>query len=289
MSRGSYCALDPADSRCVERPAPRTSDSGRLTTGPIDRTSARRPGVLPKQQGELDVLFDRAIALVRESQIRSAPRRIRATIGSDGFAPRLNRGNQTWANAVRIPRRQTSGLVTNAIYILCGIAATGGFAAFVQETQVNAPMRNSDRQSPWPDHVNVIGVWLHPALYELLENRNISSILSSVDGLHKFIILRGLSFSGSVPIMRIETAWTFDDRIVQSRFGLKYSYVERRPDQILGVLSALCDAKDESSATLHLQGVPVYRLDVANLPEPMDAEAVLDLMDRRQGEGVVFP
>ena len=76
---------------------------------------------------------------------------------------------------------------------------------------------------------------------------------------------------------------------MQAEFGLKFSYAWRDPDQIVDILSTLCDAKDKSSFISNLRDVPLYRQDMANLPEPTDLQAFLDLEDRRQSFGMPRP
>jgi hypothetical protein len=159
----------------------------------------------------------------------------------------------------------------------------------VQETQVNRPLRDSNPQALTPDHQNVTGVWLHPVLYDSLKYHNNINFLSNADKLGEFLAERGLSFSGPLPVMRIEITCSFDDPNVQAEFGLKFSYAWRDPDQIVDILSTLCDAKDKSSFISNLRDVPLYRQDMANLPEPTDLQAFLDLEDRRQSFGMPRP
>jgi hypothetical protein len=209
--------------------------------------------------------------------------------GSHALAPRSSLRAEIGARAARSPQRQASGLVKNTLYLLGGIAATGWFAAFVQETQVNGPLWDSNAQAPMPDHENLTGVWLHPALCEALKDKNNINILSNGVKLGEFLAARGLSFSGPIPIMRVETTSTFDDPNVQAKCGMIYSYVERDPDHLVNILSSLGGAEDKTSFIPNLRDVPLHRMDMANLPEPMDAGAVLDLVYRRQEFGVPRP
>ena len=210
-------------------------------------------------------------------------------LGSHALAPRSSLRDEIRAGVARSPHWQASGLVKNTLYLLVGIAATGWFAAFVQETQVNRPLRDSNAQAPMPDHENLTGVWLHPVLCEALKDKNNINILSNGDKLGEFLAARGLSFSGPTPIMRIETTSTFDDPNVQAKFGMRYSYLERDPDNLVNILSSLGGVEDKTSFIPNLRDVPLHKMDMSNLPEPMDAGAVLDLVYRRQEFGVPRP
>jgi hypothetical protein len=246
----------------------------------------KRRNALRRWQVELDDLANRTIENRERTPSRSDPSSSDDVSGSDALAPRSRPGDEIGAQAARSPRRQASGLVRYALYLLSGIAATGGFAAFVQETQVNRPLRNSNFHAPQPDHENLTGVWLHPVLYEAIKYNYNINILSDQDTLGVFLAERGLSLSGPAPIMRIETASTFDDPDLQARFGLKYSYVARDPHQIVDILSILCNPNDKSSSMPNMRDIPRHVLDMANLPEPMDAGAALDFTYRRQEFGV---
>jgi hypothetical protein len=240
-------------------------------------------------QGELDGMGNRTIDRRKRTPSQSVPSSSGDFTGSDAFAPKSSLGDHGAAEAARRPRWPASGFVKNALYLLVGIAATGGFAAFVQETQVNRPLRDSNPQAPLPDHENLTDVWLHPVLFESLEDKNSISVLTNADKLREFLAERGLSFSGSPPVMRVEIADTFDDPNVQARFGLKYSFVAHDPDQIVDILSTVCTANDKSCFISNLWEVRLHKLDMANLPVPMDAGAVLDLLDRKQEFGVPRP
>jgi hypothetical protein len=249
----------------------------------------KRRDALQRWQGELDGMSNRTIDRPKRTPSQSVPNRFGDFTGSDAFAPKSSLEDHSAAEAARRPRRPAWGFVKNALYLLGGIAATGGFAAFVQETQVNRPLRDSNPQAPAPDHENLTDVWMHPALFESLEDKNNISVLTDADKLRDFLAERGLSFSGSPPIMRVETAYTFDDPNVQAKFGLKYSFAARDPDQIADILSTVCNANDKSCFISILREVRLHKLDMANLPVPMDAGAVLDLSDRRQEFGVLRP
>jgi hypothetical protein len=244
-----------------------------------------RRDVLRRLQGELDGLANRAIKLGERTSRRSDRSESDDASASDSRAPSSSPVTETKAGVTRSPRGQASGLVKNALYLLGGIAATGGFAAFVQETQVNKPLRDSNPQVPTPDHEKLTGVWLHPVLCDALKDKNSIKISSNVDNLAEFLAERELSFAGPTPIMRLEMASTFDDPDVQARFGMKYSYIARQSDQVVNILSTLCGAEDKSSDFPEVRDVPLHRMDMANLPKPMDAGAVLDLAYRRQEFG----
>jgi hypothetical protein len=126
-------------------------------------------------------------------------------------------------------------------------------------------------------------------LCEALKDKNNINILRDGDKLGEFLAARGLSLSGPTPIMRIETTSTFDDPNVQAKFGMRYSYLERDPDHLVNILSSLGGAEDKTSFIPNPRDVPLHRMDMANLPEPMDAGAVLDLIYRRQEFGVHRP
>jgi hypothetical protein len=240
-------------------------------------------------QGELDGMANRAIEPGEWTASRSDRSKSDEVSDSDALAPRSRRGDETRARAARSPRRGAFGLIRSTLYLLGAIAATGGFAAFVQESQVNRPSRDSNAQAPMPDYVNLTDVWLHPVLWEALKDKNNINMLSDSDMLGKFLAERGLSFSGPTPIMRLGTRSSFDDPNVQAKFGMKCSYTARDPDQIVNILSTLSDAEDRSSFLPSLRYVPIHRMDMANLPQPMNAGADLDLVYRRQELGVDGP
>jgi hypothetical protein len=284
MLEGSSCALDPADSRCDDRAEPSAKDRCQLTTNQTYRSLVYRPGAIRKRQIELGGLSPRTIDHCERTRCKYDPSRSDQVSPADAPAPWSSPGDEFAGEGVCRPRRQAAGLVKNALYLLSGFVATGWFATFVHETQVSGPLRDANPHAPEPDHERLTGIWLHPVLYALLQDENNikSNIADNADSLRHFLDERGLSVSGSTPIMRIETASTFDDPLLQAQFGLKYSYTARDPDQIVNMLSSLCNANDKSSFVFNSREVPIHRLDIANLPEPMDAGATLDLIYRKQ-------
>jgi hypothetical protein len=235
------------------------------------------------------VLANDAIKLEERTSRRSDRRESNQISASNARTPSSTPGTETRAGATRSPREQSFGLVKVTLFLLVGIAASGGFAAFVQETQVNKPLRNSNAQAPMPDHEKLTGVWLHPVLLEALKDENTINNLSDAHKLEESLAERGLSLAGPIPIVRLETAPIFDDPNVQARFGMKYSYTVRQSEQVVKILSALCGADDNSNDFPKVRDVPLYTMDMANLPEPMDAGAVLDLVYRRQEFGICRP
>jgi hypothetical protein len=291
MSRGSSCTLDPSDSQCDDRTMQSAGHRGRL---PMDQTYRSRLNQLDafrKQLGELDGPATRTLEYRGTTRSQFDPSSSEDVSRPRTLTPRSSPREETGAVGACRPRRQVAGLVKNVLYLLIGIAATGWFAAFVHETQVSGPLRNANRQAPQPDHENVTGVWLHPVLYELVQEKKTIGIhvSSNADRLRQFLAERALSYSGSVPAMRIEAASSFDDPILQAKFGLKYSYSVRDPEFIVKVLSNLCDPHSDSEFVPNLRDVPLRMLDIANLPEPMDAGATLDLIYRRQESGLSLP
>ena len=142
--------------------------------------------------------------------------------------------------------------------------------------------------APQADHETLTRVWLHPVLYDLVQDaKGVGIYISSnTDRLRQFLAERELAVAGAVPVMRFEVASSFDDPILQARFGLKYSYLVRDLELIAKMLSNLCNAHPDSGFVNDLREVPLHRLDIANLPEPMDAAATLDLIYRRQEFGM---
>ena len=253
-----------------------------LTTNQTYRSLVYRPGAI--RSGRLswaDCLLARSIILREHdvNTIRAVPIKYPLPMPMPWSSP----GDEFAGEGVCRPRRQAAGLVKNALYLLSGIVATGWFATFVHETQVSGPLRDANPHAPEPDHERLTGIWLNPVLYALLqvENNIKSNIADNADSLRHFLDERGFPFQ-DVPIMRIETASTFDDPLLQAQFGLKYSYTGRDPDQILNMLSSICNANDKSSFVFNSREVRIHRLDIANLPEPMDAGATLDLIYRKQ-------
>ena len=189
----------------IDRALPEGGDlAAALSSDQTYQALLERRDALRRWQGELDGLANRKIEHEGRTPSRSDPSRSDEASGSDALAPRSSPGDKTGAEAARGPRRQAAGLVKNALYLLVGIAATGGFAAYVQETQVNRPLRDSNPQALTPDHQNVTGVWLHPVLYDSLKYHNNINFLSNADKLGEFLAERGLSFSGPLPVLRIE-------------------------------------------------------------------------------------
>jgi hypothetical protein len=291
MSRGSSSTLDPADSQCDDRGAQSARHRGRLPTDQTYQSRLNRLDALWKRLVELDGPATRAFDYRGRPRRQFDPKSAEDLCRPRAVTPRSSPRDETGVEGACRSRRQAAGLVKNALYLLIGVAATGWFAAFVHETQVSGPMRDANPQAPQPDHESLTRVWLHPVLYDLVQDKKSSGIhiSSSADRLGQFLAERGLSIAGSPPIMRIETASTFDDPILQAKFGLKISYSSHDPDHIVDILSSLCNAHYHSRLIPDLRDVPLYRLDIANLPEPMDAGATLDLMYRRQEFGLPRP
>ena len=291
MSRTSSCTLDPSDSQCDDRTLQSTRNRGRLSTNQTYQSRLHRLDALRKRLVELDG------PATRTFDYRGRPRRQFDPKGAEGLCrpravtPRSSLRDETGAKVACRSRWQAAGLVKNAVYLLSAIAATGWFAAFVYETQVSGPLRDANPPAPQPDHENLSRIWLHPVLYDFVQDKKSIGIhiSSNADRLGQFLAERGLSYSGSVPVMRLEAACSFDDPILQAKFGLKYSYSARDPELIAGVLSSLCDEHDDSRFVPNPRDVPLQRLDIANLPEPMDAGATLELIYRRQEFGLPRP
>jgi hypothetical protein len=290
MSRGSSCTLDPSDWQCDDRTVQSAGHRGQL---PMDQT-------YPSRLNRLDAIRKRLVELdgpaTRTFDYRGRPRRQFDPKSAEDLrrpravTPRSSPRDDTGAKVACRSRWQAAGLVKNAVYLLSAIAATGWFAAFVYETQVSGPLRDANPLAPQPDHYNLTGVWLHPVLYDLVHDKELSTHISSnADRLGQFLAERGLSYSGSVTVMRLEYVCSFDDPILQAKFGLKFSHSARDPELIVGVLSSLCDGHDDSRFDPNPKDVPFHMLDIANLPEPMDAAATLDLIYRRQEFGLPRP
>jgi hypothetical protein len=291
MSRGSFSTLDPADSRSDDRAVQSARHRSRLTTDQTSQSRLFGPDALRMRLVELDGRATRTFDHRGRTRSQSGPSCAEVVSGPQTFTPRSSPRDETGVEGACRSRRQAAGLVKNALYLLIGVAATGWFAAFVHETQVSGPMRDANPHAPQPDHESLTGVGLHPVLYDLVQDKKSSGIhiSSSADRLGQFLAERGLSYSGSVTVMRIEAASSFDDPILQAKFGLKYSYSARDPELIVKVLSNLCDPHHDSGFVPDLRHIPLHRLDIANLPEPMDAAATLDLLYRRQEFGLPRP
>jgi hypothetical protein len=290
MSRGSSCTLDPSDSQCDDCTVQSAGHRGQL---PMDQTypsRLHRLDALRKRVVELEGPATRTFDNRGRQRRQFDPKSAEDLCRPRAVTPRSSPRDETGVEGACRSRRQAAGLVKNALYLLIGVAAIGWFAAFVYETQVSGPMRDANPHAPQPDHESLTGVWLHPVLYDLVQDKELCTHISSnADILGQFLAERGLSYSGSVPVMRLEDACSFDDPILQAKFGVKFSYSARDPELIVSVLSSLCDGHDDSRLVPNPRDVPLHMLDIANLPEPMDAGATLDLMYWRQEFGVPRP
>ena len=287
MSRESSSALDPADSRCDDGAARSARHRSRLTKDRTYQSLLLGPDALRKRLVELDRGAPRTFDDRGTTRSQSDPISTEDVSRPHTCSPRSSPRDETGVEGSCRSRRRPVGLVKNPLYVLIGITATGWFAAFVHETQVSGPMRDANPQAPEPDHESLTRVWLHPVLYDLVQDKKLCTHISSnADRLGQFLAERGLSFAGSPPIMRIETASTFDDPILQAKFGLRISYSSHDPDQIVDILSGLCDSHNHSRLIPDLRHVPLHRLDIANLPEPMDVGATLDLIYMKQEFGM---
>jgi hypothetical protein len=292
MSRTSSCTLDPSDSQCDDRTLQSTRNRGRLSTNQTYQSRLHRLDALRKRLVELDGPATRTFDNRGRTRRQFDSSSVEDLSRPRAFAPRSSAQDETGVEAAFSPGRQAIELVKNVLVLICGIAALGWFAVFVHETQVNGPLREVNLQAaPQPDHETLTRAWLHPVLYDLVQDAKSVGIhiSSNTDRLGQFLAERELSYAGAVPVMRLEAASSFDDPMLQAKFGLKYSYSVRDPELIAKVLSNLCNAHSDSGFVPDLRDVPLHRLDIANLPEPMDAGATLELIYWRQEFGLPRP
>lgn len=233
-----------------------------------------------------DALRRRQAELDRLAQPASEPA-ANTTDRPEAAVPRTRPREQESAAAAR-RRQSASNWARRGLHVAAVLAATVGFAVFVQQTQVDAAWRQIDPPAPRPDHYRYTGVWLHPALFEALEHESSTHILCNARRLREFLAERGLSSPGHPPLVRLNVASSFDDPVLQASFGLNCSYTPG-PEDVAAVLSALCATSGRQVGLVDLREVPRHAMDAARLPEPMDADALIEHDARRQELGTFRP
>ena len=137
----SSSTLDPADSRCGDRPLQSAPHRARLSTDPTFKSRLHRLDALRKRLVELDGPATRPFDYRGRTRRQFQSSSVEDLSRTRAFTPRSSPQDEIWVEAASRPGRQAAELVKNALFLICGVAVLGWFAVFVHETQINAPLR----------------------------------------------------------------------------------------------------------------------------------------------------